>query len=200
MTEGSTRWDQIAGGGGADYAARIDALADSGADMHGEATFCEGLLRPPDSVLDAGCGTGRVAIELSRRGYRVTGIDLDESMLGVARARGPDVTWIEEDVSRFELDTRFDLIVCAGNVIPLLADGTGAKAVRQFAKHLRPAGVLVCGFGLDLDHLPLDDVPVDIATYDGWCVEAGLDLADRWATWDRQPWDHGGYAVSVHVS
>ena len=39
-------------------------------------------------MLDAGCGTGRVAIELAARGFSVVGMDLDEAMLDTARAEG----------------------------------------------------------------------------------------------------------------
>ena len=38
-----------------------------------------------------------------------------------------------------------------------------------------------------------------LADYDRWCAEAGLTLADRWATWERQPYAGGDYAVSAHT-
>ena len=79
------------------YAARIAALAATGQDMHGEATFVTAL--PGKMVLDAGCGTGRVAIELARRGYDVVGVDLDPSMLAVARRMAPQVSWYEGDLA-----------------------------------------------------------------------------------------------------
>src|ERR1700732_4830520 len=62
---------------GGDYQRRFDELASSGVDVHGEATFV--VRRAPASVLDAGCGTGRVAIELARRGITVVGVDVDRS-------------------------------------------------------------------------------------------------------------------------
>jgi hypothetical protein len=70
--------------------------------------------------------------------------------------------------------------------------------VRRLAAHVKPGGLLVAGFGLDAAHLPLDDAPVDLPTYDRWCSYAGLVLDRRWATWERKAWDGGGYAVSVH--
>ena len=39
---------------------------------------------------------------------------------------------------------------------------------------------------------------LDLATYDAHAEAAGLELAERWATWDRQPYAGGNYAVSVH--
>ena len=54
-------------------------MAASGQSIHGEAEFLLGY--GPESVLDAGCGTGRVAIELERRGIDSVGVDLDRKML-----------------------------------------------------------------------------------------------------------------------
>src|ERR1700686_3194622 len=73
---------------GDDYQRRFDELAASGVDVHGEASFV--MRGSPGSVLDAGCGTGRVGIELARRGVDVVGVDADASMLATARANGPD--------------------------------------------------------------------------------------------------------------
>ena len=57
------------------YQARFDALAAQGVDIHGEATLVRSF--NPTSVLDAGCGTGRIAIELARHGIDVIGVDID---------------------------------------------------------------------------------------------------------------------------
>ena len=51
------------------------------------------------SVLDAGCGTGRVAIELARHGVDVVGVDVDASMIGEARRRAPELEWVEADLA-----------------------------------------------------------------------------------------------------
>src|SRR5919204_5229355 len=59
--------------------APYEARARAGENVHGEADFVESF--HPGSVLDAGCGTGRVAIELARRGIEVVGVDLDPGML-----------------------------------------------------------------------------------------------------------------------
>ena len=65
--EPRTRWSEVSGGIGAAtaYQQRFDDLAASGVDIHGEAAFVEALLPPPARVLDAGCGTGRVATQLT---------------------------------------------------------------------------------------------------------------------------------------
>ena len=194
-----TRWTEVAGEDeGRRYAERFDRAAAAGADLHGEADLVTHLVAPATSVLDAGCGTGRVAIELASRGHECVGVDVSASMLAVARERAPALEWHCEDLAHLDLGRVFDLVLSAGNVIPLLAAGTEPEVVRRLAAHVKPGGLLVAGFGLDAAHLPLEEAPVDLPAYDRWCAEAGLVLDQRWATWDRQAWDGGGYAVSVH--
>jgi SAM-dependent methyltransferase len=197
-----TLWPE---GGGAEYAARFRALAESGKDLHGEATFCAGLVAPGSRVLDAGCGTGRVAVELARRGYRCVGVDVDASMLAEAERAAPDLPWVQADLAalsdvREELGTAsgFDLVVCAGNVLPLVAPTRVADAVHALGEQLRPGGLLVCGFGLDRKHLPGSAAVVTLDDFDAWSDAAGLVPEARYATWDAQPYPGaGGYAVSV---
>ncbi len=64
-------------------------MAARGESVHGEADFV--MRYSPASVLDAGCGTGRVGIELAARGVEVVGVDLDEKMLNAARCKAPDL-------------------------------------------------------------------------------------------------------------
>ena len=199
-----SRWADLTGGNaGADFAARYAALAATGADVHGEASFCAALVPPRSRVLDAGCGTGRVAIRLAELGYECVGVDLDASMLDEAKRQAPQIPWLQSDLVTLDLPAAgfpesFDLVVAAGNVIPLLAAGTEAEVVRRLAAPLGSGGLLVAGFGLDAAHLPLTEPPVDLPSYDRWCDVAGLELVQRLATWDGDPYDGGGYAVSVH--
>jgi len=105
---GETDWD------GRAYQQRIDELATSGMHVHGEADFV-GRFAPP-SVLDAGCGTGRVAAELARRGIDVLGIDRDPSMIATARDRAPGVAFQVVDATEADLGRTFALVLMAGNV------------------------------------------------------------------------------------
>ena len=164
-------------------------MAAAGQNVHGEADLVESL--DPRSVLDAGCGTGRVAIELARRGLDVTGVDVDASMLRKARAKQPDLPWMLGDLAGVDLERTFEVVVLAGNVMIFLAPGSEPRVVANLARHLTPGGALVAGFSLEPGRL-------DLAAYDAHAVEAGLEPAGRWATWDRQPFEGGTYAVSVH--
>ena len=178
---------------GDDYQARFDRLASRGVDVHGEADFVCSLSPPPHSVLDAGCGTGRVAVELARRGLDVVGVDVDPSMLATARRRAPEIEFVESDLGGLELGRRFDVVLMAGNVLLFTPKGTERGVVLGCARHVASAGALVAGFQLDRGY--------GLDAYDADCVAAGLGLAERWATWDRQPFDAapaGTYAVSVY--
>src|SRR5438132_4677071 len=72
-------------------------------------------LRPRLRILDLPCGQGRHAIELARRGYDVTGVDLSPYLLGVAKARaeaaGVGVRWLEGDMRRPVGGGPFDLVL-----------------------------------------------------------------------------------------
>jgi SAM-dependent methyltransferase len=179
----------MSGFDGARYQARFDDLARQGVDVHGEATFVRSF--GPRSVLDAGCGTGRVAIELARHGIEVVGVDGERSMIDQARRRAPELDWVEADLAGLELGRRFDLVVMAGNVLLFTAPGTEPAVVAACAAHVDDGGVLVAGFQLGRG--------ISLADYDTHCSAAGLRLEQRWATWDRQPFDDDSdYAVSVH--
>ena len=202
--EPRTRWQELTGGtSGEEYAARFAALADAGQDMHGEATFCARLVAPPARILDAGCGTGRVAIRLAELGYDVVGADVDASMLAVARRHAPNLAWIEVDLAKLAGDLAeqgpFDLIVMAGNVVPLLGGGSLPAVAHGLARLLAPAGRLVAGFGLDHAHLPAGCPVTPLQEYDAALHAAGLTLQERFSIWDGDPFDENdGYAVTVH--
>ncbi len=183
------RWLAEAHGRSRTYDDRWEELAAEGRNVHGEADFVEAL--HPRSVLDAGCGTGRVAVELARRGVDVVGVDLDPSMLEVARAKAPALRWVQADLAEVDLGRTFDVVVMAGNVMIFLEPGTEAAVVAALAGHLAPGGALVAGFSLQPGRL-------DLAGYDRHAAAAGLALEGRWATWDFQPFAGGDYAVSVH--
>lgn len=159
-----------------------------GEDVHGEANFVD----PIDGavVLDAGCGMGRVAVELARRGRRVVGVDNDGDMLAYARQKPEPVRWERADLASMELGERFDIIVMAGNILTFVQPESRSVAVANLARHLQPTGCLIMGSGRTAG-CGFDDV-------DGWCEQVGLSLTETFGTWDRQSYDGGDYRVSVH--
>ena len=174
---------------GAAYDERFVHLAAQGHDVHGEAALMASL--DVGTVLDAGCGTGRVAVELARQGLDVVGVDADPAMLAVARERAPLISWVEADLVDVDLGRTFEAVVMAGNVMIFLTPGTESAVVTNMVRHLSPGGLLVAGFSCH--------GPFDAAAYDGIALGAGLSVAQRWSTWDRRRWSTGSdYVVFVH--
>jgi SAM-dependent methyltransferase len=174
-----------------DYDRRWERMAAAGHNVHGEADLVSRY--GPARVLDAGCGTGRVAIELARRGVTVVGLDADPDMIAAARAKAPELAWVHADLAGFSHDGEpFDLVVLAGNVIPYVPAADRAAAVAACARALRPGGRVVAGFSLRPGWPGVPD-------YDGWCAAAGLAPEDRLAGWDGGPYAGGDYLVAVDV-
>ena len=173
---------------GSSYQARFDQLEQSGVSVHGEADFV--MRFSPRRVLDAGCGTGRVAGELARRGVEVVGVDCNRSMLTEAGRRNPALRWVEADLSVMDLGEEFDVVVLAGNVPLFCPPDDRPGLVASCAAHVAAGGKLVAGFQLDGTYALTD--------WDGGCRAAGLELFERWATWDGGAFaDNDAYAVSV---
>lgn len=180
------------------YQARFDSLAEQGVDIHGEASLVRSL--SPISVLDAGCGTGRVAIELARHGIEVVGVDIDASMIAEAKRLAPDLPWVRADLATLDLGRQFDVVVMAGNVPLFCPVADRGALVEACAHHVVPGGAMVAGFQLDRGYgAGFRPDPYSLDDYDDACIAAGLSLYQRWATWDGRPFTGGGsYAVSLH--
>ena len=101
------------------------------------------------------------------------------------------MAWVQSDLAALDLDRTFEVVVMAGNVPLFTPPGTTGALVAGCARHVAPDGVLVAGFALDRDYT--------LAQYDEEAEAAGLALHERYATWDRDPFEDGAtYAVSVH--
>jgi SAM-dependent methyltransferase len=196
-----TRWSRLRAGA-ADaraYRQHFLDLAAQGRDLHGEARFVTELVPPPSRVLDAGCGFGRVASELTRLGHFALGVDADPDLVALAR-EDDDTEFVVADLATLHLqhEQEFHCVVMAGNVVPYLADGTLPRVLERLAAHLAPGGYLVAGFALG-DAVPEGAAAVDLRAYDRLATSAGLSYIARYAGWDRSRFVPGGdYAVSVH--
>ncbi|TJZ77069.1 class I SAM-dependent methyltransferase [Rhodococcus oryzae] len=172
------------------YIRRFEELAAQGVDLHGEARMLDAVIAPGSRVLDAGCGTGRVGVELSRRGHHVTAVDLDPVLVEAARAH-PELTVHQADLAELDLPGEtFDAIIAAGNVLIFLEPGTERTVLQRFAAHLADGGVLVTGFATDYRYTVRD--------FDADLEAAGLVFEQRFATWDLRPWrPDATWAVTV---
>jgi SAM-dependent methyltransferase len=117
----------------------------------GEVDFIEREIRHDKNcrILDIGCGTGRHSIELARRGYRVTGIDLSESQLKKAREKSilakVDVRFLLKDATSFDFKNDYDLaiIICEGAFALMETDEKNFLILQNASGALRPEGKLI---------------------------------------------------------
>jgi SAM-dependent methyltransferase len=131
-----------------EYAWAFDLLIDR--PVRRESTAIAGWLvergvRPGSRVLDAGCGTGRYAAELARRGYVVHAVDQSPELLMVARGSAdsrPNLSFAVADIRQLPAD-RYDAVLCRGVLNDLLEDAERDATLAGFTRVLRPDGVLV---------------------------------------------------------
>lgn len=189
-----------------EYEARFAQQHPDNRSAHGEADFIRSY--EPKRVLDAGCGTGRVAIELHRHGIDVVGTDLDTDMLAAARRKTPEIRWIRADLAVIgtpadagagddpALADPFDIVAMPGNVMLFCRPESRAPIVACLATLIRAGGRLIAGFSLGQG--------VTLQEYDGLCSNAGLQLEQHFSGWDRAPLGvgdqpTGDYVVTVHT-
>jgi 2-polyprenyl-3-methyl-5-hydroxy-6-metoxy-1,4-benzoquinol methylase len=98
-------------------------------------------------ILDAGCGVGSYAIELTRRGYAASGIDLSTQLIAEAQRRAADerlpVSFRVGDILDLSAASPHDAILCRGVLNDLLDDASRREVFRSFAGALRSQGALV---------------------------------------------------------
>lgn len=117
----------------------------------GECDFIESEVKHDKSlkILDIGCGTGRHAIELAKRGYSVTGIDLSESQLTRAKEKaqeaGVKAVFQKHDARKLTFDADYDLAImlCEGGFSLMETDEMNFDILKNAAKALKNNGKLI---------------------------------------------------------
>ena len=177
------------------YIDRMRGLARDGNDLAGEARLVDAMAPRGARILDAGCGPGRVAAALAAAGHEVVGVDVDPALIAAAEEDHAGPRWLVGDLAELDLPARgvpepFDLIVCAGNVMPFAAPSTRGEVLRRFRAHLAPQGRVAVGFGTDRGYRP-DEFFADAAA-------AGLEVDHALSTWDLRPFrPDSGFLVAV---
>ena len=165
------------------YIERFRKMAADGADLEGEARLIDAMVPTGSRILDAGCGPGRVAAALHRRGHVVVGVDADPALIAAAEVDHPGPTYAVADLADFDLkaagEERFAAAVLAGNVVAFVAPDTEADVLRHVAAHVVDDGFVAVGF--HISKLPLEAFEQAVA-------DAGLAVEHRFATWDLKAW------------
>ena len=104
----------------------------------GEPELIDALLRPGSTVLDLGCGPGRIAVPLAALGHRVTGVDNGPGMIA---ALPGEVEGVVADATTVRLERRFDAVLLASHLVNDPAHGLAFA--RTAAAHLAPAGTVI---------------------------------------------------------
>lgn len=158
------------------------------------------------SVLEAGCGTGRVTIQLAQEGISIVGMDISPAMLNIARQKSqalPNVRWVEGDMLSFDLGECFDLIIIPGHSFQfMLTPEDQAACLHCIRQHLVPNGKLVLhinhddlcwlgelaeGRGTDFQwkgEYPQPSIKGSVRTWTAWSYNAGTQTASAVDAWE----------------
>jgi 2-polyprenyl-3-methyl-5-hydroxy-6-metoxy-1,4-benzoquinol methylase len=204
-----TRWEQARateraeGRGG--YGEHFARLIAEGIDIAGEARLADVLAPRGARILDAGSGMGRVGASLQTRGHEVVGVDFDEEVLAQSRETYPDLLLVTPRLDHLTTEvlaaagapTSYDLVVCVGNVMILLAPDTERTVLANLAALVVPDGRLLIGFALsgapagESRTYPAEEFLADAEA-------AGLAVEHRFSSYDLQPFTEDSTYV-VHV-
>lgn len=150
-----------------DVAAEVDVLLG----------WCAELGARPASVLELAAGPAEHAREFARRGLAATALDLNPAMCAYAARAGARIEVVQDDMTRFDLGRRFDLVVTMlDSTSHLMTLDAFVAHLRRVAAHLPPGGLYV----LEMSH-PRDRLGDDPSVSTGWTVErGGVRASVRW--------------------
>lgn len=131
-------------------------------------------------VLDVGCGTGRVALELAASGHEVIGLDADQPLVTTLNVRaakaGLPASALRADARSFTLRRRFPLAIVPMQVAQLLGGSTGRTTLlATLARHLEPGGLIALALADPFEAVePGDSRPPlpDVLEIDGWVLSS----------------------------
>lgn len=111
-----------------------------------DAEFVDSILRKYQikEFLEIGCGSGHLAKLLFEKGYSITGIDLYEEMLQIARQRLPKVEFLQQDIRHLKLERNFDAIIAMGRMFTYMTTNEDVEqSIYSIAACLNPGGIFL---------------------------------------------------------
>lgn len=159
--------------------------------------------RSMGSVLELGCGTGRITIPMAQAGIDVVGLDISGKMLQVARQKARavrpidgDITWVRGDMCKFSLNQKFDLVVIPyRGFLSILNMDQQRRCLENIRYHLLPAGRLIFDiFVPDLDTLS-DHTTGLVHSWDVTDPATG----SRLVVWDQSRFDNHSQVIDVRM-
>ncbi|MBW3015295.1 class I SAM-dependent methyltransferase [Candidatus Woesearchaeota archaeon] len=95
------------------------------------------------TVLDIGCGTGKIDYLLKKKGYSVVGIDNSKEMIKYAKKQYPKITFKLMSAQTFKLNKKFDAIIALDSVLTYLTKkGEFEKAIKNIVGHMKKGSIL----------------------------------------------------------
>jgi len=156
------------------------------------------------SILEVGCGTGRVTLQLAQVGVPIVGMDLSPAMLAVARQKSlglANVRWVEGDMQSFELGERFDLVLIPGHSFQfMLTPADQVACLTCISRHLTTNGKLVIHINHD-DPVWLANLTqgqgTDFELRAEYRQDSGLASVRKWTAWSYEPITQTASAVDA---
>ncbi|GAA1565451.1 class I SAM-dependent methyltransferase [Kribbella karoonensis] len=110
---------------------------------HGEDELIDAAIGPGSSILELGCGTGRITRPLLARGHQVVAVDEAPEMLARVAEGSPAVETIRSTIDELRLDRRFDVVLMMSFLINVADDAERLRLLRTCAHHVRPGGSVI---------------------------------------------------------
>lgn len=115
-------------------------------DYEQDAEFVDSILKKYQikEFLELGCGSGHLAQLLVKMGYKMTGVDLHEEMLQIARKRMPEVEFIQQDIRKLKFDRKYDAIIAMGRMYTYMTTNDDVEqSIGSIANCLNPDGIFL---------------------------------------------------------